>query len=71
LTSNPTVAFPSSSAGYTSLDAVRSIIPIIPGVESTSTGSVPPTSVSSRPSTSNSSVASIPSCSETFIGGAP
>ena len=45
--------------------------PIMPGVESTSVGSVPPTSVSNRPSTSNSSVASIPACRERLIGGAP
>jgi demethylmenaquinone methyltransferase/2-methoxy-6-polyprenyl-1,4-benzoquinol methylase len=40
--------------------AQRSIIAIIPGVESTVTGRVPPTSVSRRPSTLNSSVRSMP-----------
>ena len=34
---------------------MRSIIPIIPGVESTLAPIVPPTSVISRPSTTNSS----------------
>ena len=59
-TSNPTVAFPSSSSGWTSIAEHPSIIEIIPGVESTENPSVPPTSVSSRPSTTNSTEDSIP-----------
>src|SRR5947209_15620668 len=68
-TSNPTVALPCASRGYASIDAVRSIIATIPGVERTDTGIVPPTSVSSPPSTSNSVVFSIPTSSESPIGG--
>ena len=59
-TSKPTVAWPGASSGATSRVAAYSIIEIIPGVESTGIGSVPPTSVSRSPSTRNSSVRSIP-----------
>src|SRR5207249_2868694 len=48
---------------------VRSIIAIIAGVERTDDAIVPPTSVSSRPSTSNSVTFSIPTSSESPIGG--
>ncbi|MCY1158907.1 MAG: hypothetical protein MOP51_1931, partial [Citricoccus sp.] len=60
-TSNPTVAWPSGRCSSASIAAHRSIIPIIPGVERTLTGIVPPTSVRSMPSTVNSSVRSAPS----------
>ena len=66
-TSKPTVALPGSSRGYASIAAVRSIIAIIPGVESTDARSVPATSVSSWPSTSNSVVFSMPTSSESPI----
>ena len=59
-TSKPTVALPSARFSKARIDAQRSILEIIPGVESTFTGSVPPTSVSSRPSAVNSSVRSMP-----------
>ena len=68
-TSNPTVALPGSSRGYASIEAVRSIIATIPRVERTDTGIVPPTSVSRPPSTSNSVAFSIPTSSESPIGG--
>jgi 8-hydroxy-5-deazaflavin:NADPH oxidoreductase len=68
-TSNPTVALPGSSRGYASIEAVCSIIAIIAGVDSTDDGIVPPTSVSRPPSTSNSIVFSIPTSSESPIGG--
>ena len=53
-TSKPTVAVSSGRCSSASIAAVRSIIAIIPGVERTLTGMVPPTSVSSGPSTVNS-----------------
>src|SRR5215211_2946979 len=59
-TSKPTVALPSSRFSKASIAALRSIIPIMPGVESTRAPIVPPTSVSSIPSTTNSSLRSIP-----------
>ncbi len=59
-TSKPTVAWPSGRCSKASTEAQRSIIAIIPGVESTFTGSVPPTSVRSRSSTVNSSRRSMP-----------
>ena len=62
-TSKPTVACPSGSLGNASIAALRSIIPIIPGVESTLRPIVPPTSVTRRPSTVNSSTRSSPTCS--------
>ena len=48
-TSKPTVALPSGRFSKARIEAQRSIIEIIPGVESTFTPIVPPTSVSSRP----------------------
>ena len=45
------------------IEAVRSIIPIMPGVESTLAPIVPPTSVTTRSSTRNSSVRSMPGSS--------
>src|SRR4051794_28733334 len=63
-TSKPTVALPSGSSGYTSMAAVRSIIATIPGVDSTETPIVPPTSVSSGPSTVNSCSFVMPGASD-------
>ena len=59
-TSKPTVALPSGRFSNERIEAVRSIIAIIPGVESTRTPIVPPTSVTSRSSTVNSSERSMP-----------
>src|SRR5688572_25352516 len=59
-TSKPTVALPSGRCSRARIAALRSIIPIIPGVDSTETPIVPPTSVSRRPSTVNSSVRETP-----------
>ena len=59
-TSKPTVALPSGRFSKARIEAQRSIIEIIPGVESTFTPIVPPTSVSSRPSAVNSSLRSMP-----------
>ena len=59
-TSKPTVALPSGRFSKESIDEQRSIIAIIPGVESTRMPIVPPTSVTSRSSTVNSSTARSP-----------
>ena len=60
-TSKPTVALPSGRCSNERIAELRSIIAIIPGVESTEMPIVPPTSVSSRSSTVNVSVRSMPS----------
>ena len=57
-TSKPTVGRPSARCSAASRAAVRSIIAIIPGVERTRVGSVPPTSVSSPSSTVKGSLRS-------------
>ena len=59
-TSNPTVALPSGRFSKARIEAQRSIIAIIPGVESTLEPIVPPTSVTRRSSTTNSSLRSSP-----------
>ena len=67
-TSKPTVAFPVGRFSKARIEQQRSIIEIIPGVESTFTASVPPTSVSSRPSPVNSSARSMPGSMLTGAG---
>ena len=64
-TSKPTVPLPSGRCSAARIAAFRSIIAIMPGVESSLTPSVPPTSVRSRPSTVKSSVRVIPGSSGT------
>jgi hypothetical protein len=59
-TSKPTVAFPSGRFSYESTAEFRSMTAIMPGVDSTRTPIVPPTSVTRRSSTANSSTRSMP-----------
>src|SRR4051794_5191096 len=58
--SKPTVALPSGRWEPARIAALRSIMAIIPGVESTETPMVPPTSVSRRSSTTNSDSREMP-----------
>src|SRR4051794_18473775 len=64
-TSKPTVALPSGRWEAARIAALRSIMAIIPGVESTETPIVPPTFVSRRSSTTNSDSRDMPGSSAT------